>query len=85
MPLCNRSGRAALGDPHFRRLQLASFCAAHRIREFLRLRVPRSLHAVGIVDRLNLLRQITFSPEQAGGARMKQLAGVYSAAGALAW
>ena len=56
--------------------------AAHRTREFLRLRIPRSLHPVGIVDRLNLLRQITFSPEKAGGARMKQLAGVCVAIGA---
>ena len=43
------------------------------IRQFAERPVFRPFHLVGILDRLNLVRRIMFSPEQADARRMQQL------------
>ena len=54
---------------HFRRAQWIRELAAHRL--------VRPLRVVGILDRLNLIRQIKFSPEKANATRMQQLVDAY--------
>jgi len=55
--------------PHFRRAQWIRELAAHRL--------VRPLRVVGILDRLNVIRQIKFSPEKANATRMRQLVDAY--------
>lgn len=55
----------------------ANFAAAHRLRSFAMRPVPRKLRAVGILDRLGIVRRIKFSPEQADAAAMKSLVDTY--------
>ena len=57
----------------------SKFTRAQRIRQFAMRPVLRRLRLVGILDRLNLIRRIKFSPEQADAARMKQLVDAYVA------
>ena len=58
------------------------FARAQRIRELACTGAGRLFHLTGILDRLNLVRRIKFSPEQADATRMKQLVDAYLANGA---
>jgi hypothetical protein len=49
------------------------FQRAHRWRELAASRPLRSLRLVGVLDRLDLVRRIKFSPEQADASRMNRL------------
>lgn len=60
----------------FSRPQFARAWTAHRI---LSDRWVRPLRIAGILDRLNVVRRIKFSPEQTGPKRLKQLADAYLA------
>jgi len=84
-----RIGREDLGTPHpagkllevpvsvgFSR---AGFARARRIRDFAAQAVFRPFRLVGALDRMNLVRRIKFSPEQADAARMRQLVDAYVA------
>ncbi len=55
------------------------FHQAQRIRELGERAILRPLHLVGILDRLNLVRRVKFSPEQADADRMRALADAYAA------
>jgi hypothetical protein len=58
------------------------FRRAQRIRRWAEAPVLRHLRLVGILDRLNLVRRIKLSPEQADAKRMRQLVDAYLAEGA---
>lgn len=58
------------------------FRRAQRIRQWAEAPALRPLRLVGILDRLNLLRRIKLSPEQADAKRMRQLVDAYLAEGA---
>jgi len=58
------------------------FRRAQRIRQWAERPALRPLRLVGILDRLNLVRRIKLSPEQADGFRMRQLVDAYLAEGA---
>jgi len=58
------------------------FRRAQRIREWAEAPVLRPLRLVGILDRLNLVRRIKLSPEQADAKRMCRLVDAYLAEGA---
>lgn len=50
-----------------------TFRTANRLVETCSRGLGRPLHVVGVLDRLNVVRRIKFSPEQANARRMKQL------------
>jgi hypothetical protein len=54
------------------------FRRAQRIRRFAERPALRRFHLVGALDRLNLVRRIKFSPEQADAARLRQLVDAYT-------
>lgn len=58
------------------------FRHARRLRELALHQPWRSLRAVGMLDRLGIVRRIKFSPEQSTAADMKRLIDVYLAQGA---
>lgn len=58
------------------------FEALFAIDEFLHASPLRKMKVVGILDRLNLVRKIKFSPEKGAANRLNQLAAVYAALGA---
>jgi hypothetical protein len=60
----------------------SNFSRAHRIREFSQHPRLRRFRLVGVLDRLGLVRQFKFSPEQATAAQMKRLVKLYLANGA---
>jgi len=55
------------------------FARAHALRRRAAHRLMRPLRTVGILDRLDIARRIKFSPEQADGKRLRQLADAYIA------
>ena len=57
----------------------SKFELASAVRELVSGVPGRWFRLVGILDRLNLVRRVKFSPERAGGARMKQLVDAYLA------
>jgi hypothetical protein len=56
-----------------------NFRRATRWRDLASRSPLKSLHAVGLLDRMGILQRIKFSPEQSDAARMKRLAAVYAA------
>lgn len=58
------------------------FRLAQRLRDLAMRRPWRSLRAVGILDRLAIVRRIKFTPEQFAAADMRKLIDVYLALGA---
>jgi len=59
-----------------------NFDRSQSVRQWAENRVFRPFRLVGVLDRLNLVRKIKFSPEQADAARMKQLVDAYASNGA---
>jgi hypothetical protein len=55
------------------------FAAAQRVQRFAARAWCRPLRLVGVLDRLNVVRRIKFSPEQANAPRMTRLVDVYLA------
>jgi len=55
------------------------FREAGRIRQLGERPLVRPFRLVGLLDRLNLVRRIKFSPEQAGAADMRRLVDAYAA------
>ena len=54
-----------------------SFDLVHAIRERCRHPLIRPWRVIGILDRLGIIRQIKFSPEQADASRMNRLVDMY--------
>jgi hypothetical protein len=54
-----------------------NFSRAHALQQAIRRAGLSPLRLEGLLDRLNLVRRIKFSPEQSGERRMKQLAEAY--------
>jgi hypothetical protein len=60
-----------------------NFAWAHAARQLAMRPLSRKLRAVGILDRLGLVRRIKFSPEQSSATLLNTLADVYLAQGAV--